>query len=155
MTGDEGGRAVGPVVLQAVSAPVRSLVWQGDDLVDPVGGRAWNPAGVERRISSGHGPGFDTCMVSPSGRYSVVRAERGTKALLLEGKRVVRELTRSPHHAEDFDYPVALGALRDGREILVHCPEDYAVLQVEDVASGQRLTTGHVRPRMSFIPGCR
>lgn len=131
-----------PVVLQAASAPVQSLVWRGDDLVDLVGGRAWDSAGVERRIFPDRGPAFDRGVASPSGRYSVVYAERGTKALLLEGARVVRELTRSPYHADDFDYPVALAALRDGREILVHCPDEYAVLQVEDVESGQRLTAG-------------
>ncbi|MGW2742750.1 hypothetical protein [Streptomyces sp. NPDC001450] len=139
-----------PVGLWTVSASVQSLVWQGDDLVDLVGGRAWDSVGVERRISTDHGPGFDRSVVSPSGRYSVVYAERGTTALLLEGARVVRELSRSAYHAEDFDYPVALGALRDGREILVHCPDEYAVLQVEDVESGQRLTAGTRRARDVF-----
>lgn len=135
---------MGAVLVLEGAAAVGSLVWQGGDLVDVVGGRAWNSDGAERRTSVAHvsGSGFDRGIVSPSGRFSVVYAERGTRALLLEEGRLVRELTRSLYHAEDFDYPVALGALRDGREILVHCPEAYDVLQVEDVESGQRLTTG-------------
>ncbi len=124
------------------TAPVRSLTWQGGELVDAVGGRAWSTEGVERRTATDHGPGFDRGVVSPSGRYSVVHAERGTEALLLEGTQPLRALTRSQDHAEDYDYPVALGVLRDGREILVHCPQEYNVLEIEDVASGQRLTTG-------------
>ncbi|MER6954397.1 hypothetical protein [Streptomyces sp. NPDC000618] len=125
--------------------PVRSLVWQGGDLVDVVGGRAWNRAGAERRTAADRGSGFDQfdrCVVSPSGRYSVVHTERGARALLLDGTSPVRELTRSSYHDEDFDYPVALAVLPDGREVLVHCPEEYNVLQVEEAASGQRLTTG-------------
>ncbi|MEV1062810.1 hypothetical protein [Streptomyces sp. NPDC050263] len=125
--------------------PVRSLVWQGGDLVDVVGGRAWNRDGAERRAATGRGSEFDKfdrCVVSPSGRYSVVYAERGADALLLEGAIPLRELTRDSYHDEDFDYPVALTALPDGREILVHCPEEYNVLQIEDAASGQRLTPG-------------
>ncbi|WP_307167643.1 hypothetical protein [Streptomyces rishiriensis] len=132
------------------TTPVRSLAWQGDELVDVVGGRAWSADGVERRIAGDHGPGFDRCVISPSGRYSVVYAERGTEALLLEGTRPLRGLTRSPDHAEDYDYPVALGILADGREILVHCPEESGVLQIEDVASGQRITTGAREARDVF-----
>ncbi|OQR60716.1 hypothetical protein B6E66_28345 [Streptomyces maremycinicus] len=144
------------------TAPVRSLAWQGDELVDMVGGRAWSTDGVERRTAIDHGPGFNTGLdtgtgtgfdrgvVSPSGRYSVVYPERGTEALLLEGTHPLRELTRCPDHAEDYDYPVALGTLRDGREILVHCPEEYGVLQIEDAATGQRLTTGPREARDVF-----
>ncbi|WP_406007961.1 hypothetical protein OG440_18780 [Streptomyces sp. NBC_00637] len=118
------------------TAPVRSLAWRGDELVDVVGGRVWSSDGVERRTAVDHGPAFDRGAVSPSGRYSVVYAERGTEARLLEGTHLLRELTRSPDHAEDYDYPVALGILRDGREVLIHCPEECNVLQIEDVASG-------------------
>ncbi|MFJ1809000.1 MULTISPECIES: hypothetical protein [unclassified Streptomyces] len=148
--------------LLKVTAPVRSLVWQGGELVDVLGGRAWSSDGVQRRTATSHGPGlvgpggwdgsdgFDRCVVSPSGRYSVVYAERGAGALVLEGTRPLRELTRDPYHFEEFDYPVALGVLGDGREILVHCPQEYGVLQIEDVASGQRLTGGAREARDVF-----
>ncbi|WP_128983692.1 hypothetical protein [Streptomyces roseicoloratus] len=89
---------------------------------------------------------FDRAVVSPSGRYAVVYTERGTKALLLDGQRIVRELDRSHYHAKDFDYPLALGSLADGREVLAHCPDAHEVIEVEDVATGERLTRGERTP---------
>lgn len=100
-------------------------------------------------------------MYSPSGRYSVVYEERGAKAVVQEGGRYVRELNRSHYHAKDFDYPVALGVLKDGREVLIHCPENYNVLEIEDTMSEQRLTTGPrdapdvFRSRLSVSPDGR
>ncbi|WP_329253323.1 hypothetical protein [Streptomyces canus] len=32
--------------------------------------------------------------------------------------------------------PLALGTLGDGREVVVHCPDEYNVLQIEGAASG-------------------
>ncbi|NEB04589.1 hypothetical protein G3I78_36900 [Streptomyces sp. SID13726] len=140
----------GVLIVLKVTAEVQSLAWDGDDLVDAVGGgRRWGPDGVER-ASISRGFPFDRSVVSPSGRYSVVHAERGTEALLLDGDRLVRELNRSDYHAADFDYPVALGALPDGREVLVHCPEEYNVLEIEDVESGERLTRGERQPKDVF-----
>ncbi|WP_433890822.1 hypothetical protein [Streptomyces sp. CA-111067] len=94
--------------------------------------------------------GVDRCVVSPSGRFTVLYGERGTDALLFDGDRLVRELHRSSYHAGDFDYPVALGALPDGREILVHCPDRYEVLEIEDAESGERLTRGVRAPEDVF-----
>ncbi|MEU1478716.1 hypothetical protein ACFYZ8_43250 [Streptomyces sp. NPDC001668] len=129
----------------------QSLVWDGDDLVDVVGGgRWWGPDGVEQCASVIRRFPFDRSVVSPSGRYSVVYAERGTKALLLEGDRLVRELNRSYYQADAFDYPVALGTLPDGREVLVHCPEEYNVLEIEDAETGERLTSGERDPKDVF-----
>lgn len=134
-----------------MTAEAQSLVWNGDDLVDVVGGgRRWGPDGVEQPASVIHGFPFDRSVVSPSGRYSVVYAERGTKALLLDGDRLVRELNRSYYQADAFDYPVALGALQDGREVLVHCPDEYNVLEIEDAESGERLTGGERDPKDVF-----
>lgn len=139
------------MIVLKVTAEAQSLVWNGDDLVDVVGGgRRWGPDGVEQPASVIHGFPFDRSVVSPSGRYSVVYAERGTKALLLDGDRLVRELNRSYYQADAFDYPVALGALQDGREILVHCPDEYNVLEIEDAESGERLTGGERDPKDVF-----
>jgi hypothetical protein len=89
---------------------------------------------------------FDQAVVSPSCRFHVIYAERGTKALLLDHGRVARELNRSFYHAADYDYPVALGRLPDGREILVHCPDRYNQLEIDDLESGRRLTGGERTP---------
>ncbi len=54
-----------------------------------------------------------------------------------------------------------LGALPDGREILVHCPDSYNILEIEDLESGQRLTEGVREPidvfhsRLSVSPDGR
>lgn len=135
------------------SSEVKSLVWVGDDLVDIVGGgRRWTPDGVEHesRFPPGRADRLERAVHSPSGRYSVVYEERGTKAVLREGGRVVRELNRGRHHAADSDYPVALAVLRDGLEVLIHCPEKHNVLEIENTASGERLTTGVRDPRDVF-----
>jgi hypothetical protein len=138
------------VILLQVTDEAQSLVWDGDDLVDVVGGRRWGPEGVERYVSVDHGFSFDRSVGSPSGRFTVVYAERATEALLLEGDRLVRELDRDDDYAGDFDYPVALGVLRDGREVLVHCPDQYDVLEIEDAESGERLTGGDRNPSDVF-----
>lgn len=151
------------VIREVWTGRVRSLVWDGDDLLDPVGGwRRWSPDGKEHlRRRRGYGRAYDRAVTSPSGRWTVVYAERGTRAVLLDGRRVVRELRRDENRAAQFDYPVCLGTLADGREVLVHCPEEYGRLEIEDVATGERLTKGerdplgvfHSRPAIS--PGGR
>ncbi|MGI8647880.1 MAG: hypothetical protein DLM55_00650 [Acidimicrobiales bacterium] len=134
-----------------VHSEPESLRWDGEELVDVVGGgRSWSVDGTERAASRNYGYPFDRAVVSPSGRYVVIYTERDTKALVLDGTRIVRELNRSYCHATDFDYPVALGMLPDGREIVVHCPDDYNVLEVDDVESGQRLTKGDRDPQDVF-----
>ncbi|MER7831878.1 hypothetical protein [Streptomyces sp. NPDC095602] len=148
-----GGGSMGGtgVVRWKATGKVRSLVWDGEDLVDRVdGGRRWTSDGVEHLSGRLYAYPFDRAVVSPSGRYTVAYTERGTKALLLDGQRIVRELNRSYYHAKDFDYPMALGALADGREVLVHCPDSYEVIEIEDVATGERLTHGERTPSDVF-----
>jgi Resolvase, N terminal domain len=125
------------------SRPVRSLAWQGDDLVDIAAGwRRWRADGGEEHGRVTYAFLFDRALVSPSGRFQVLYAERGTKGLVLEHGTILREINRSFYCANAYDYPVALGRLPDGREILAHCPEDYNVLEIEELESGRRLTTG-------------
>ncbi|MER6536540.1 hypothetical protein ABT215_22575 [Streptomyces sp900105755] len=132
------------------SAP-KSLMWEGDELVSAVGGgRRWDRDGVEHTASFTWSFPFDAGTASASGHYSAVYQERGTKAVLVGGERTVRELNRSYYHAPDYDYPLVLGALGDGREVVVHCPDEYNVLQIEDAASGERLTAGGREPEDVF-----
>jgi hypothetical protein len=127
----------------ALSHPVQSLVWDGDDLVDIVGGwRRWRADGSEEHRRVNYAFPFDRALMSPSGRFQLLYAERGTKGLVLEVGKVRREINRSFYHANAYDYPAALGRLPDGREILVHCPDAYNVLEIEELGTGRRLTTG-------------
>ena len=132
---------------------VRSLVWAGDDLVDWVGGGyRFHPDGSVSSNVVNYAYAFDRAVGSPSGTYSVIYAERGTKGLVLKdefpgstdwhhrGAKILRQIDRDFYHAHHYDYPVALGRLPDGREILVHCPESYTHLQIEEVESGHRLS---------------
>ncbi|MEV0227795.1 hypothetical protein [Streptomyces sp. NPDC050704] len=134
-----------------VQAAPKSLVWQGDELVSAAGGgQGSGHDGVEREEAFAESFFFDTGTTSASGRYSALYQERGIEGLLLERGRVVRELIRSDELAGDYDYPLALGALSDGREVVVHCPDEYNVLQIEDAASGERLTAGEREPQDVF-----
>ncbi|MCU1644805.1 MAG: hypothetical protein JWN03_5080 [Nocardia sp.] len=133
---------------------VSALSWDGDDLVDfSHGPTRWSSDGTAAdspqifRVFSGS---FDHALVSPSGRFEVLYGERGTKALLLRDGKLLRELDRSYYHAEDFDYPVALGVLTDGRDVVVHCPDKYNILQIDDAETGQRITEGSRTPQDVF-----
>ncbi|RKH29930.1 hypothetical protein D7Y13_19160 [Corallococcus praedator] len=120
---------------------VTSLCWSGEALVDPVGG------GVRYHLDGtcfdphvNFAYRFDRAVVSPDGRYSVLYESLGTTGLLLEGTRVMRQLQRDFYQANVFDYPVALHTFPSGRTLLAHCPDSYCVLELEDVATGERLT---------------
>ncbi len=129
--------------------PVGSLAPMEDGgLVDAVGGRWWTADEVEHYRGIGYGGSFDRAVVF--GSYCVLFAGRGTKALLLKDGELVRELNRSYYCADSYDYPVALGALPDGRVVLVHCPDEYNILQIEDAETGEWLTDGERQPTDVF-----
>jgi hypothetical protein len=138
------------VVVLRTGVPAAALHWVGDDLVDLVRGRRWSSDGTERVIGTDRGARFDRAAVSPTGRYRVLYAERGTSALLLHGDKVVRELARDEYHAEDFDHPLTMGRLPDGREFLAHCPAGYDTLDIVDLVSGAPLTSGPRTPKDVF-----
>lgn len=148
---------------RAIRAMATSLHWDGGELVDPVGGfQRWTAAGVRSSGQAiGYGDLFDTLAVSPSGRYQALYTRRGTKALLLDGTNLVRELNRSYYQAEAYDYPIALGRLPDGREVVAHCPDEYNRLQIDDAATGKPLArmTGecgdYFHSRLQFSPDGR
>ncbi|MFI5533020.1 hypothetical protein ACIA8O_31230 [Kitasatospora sp. NPDC051853] len=146
----------------AVKGGVRSLHWDGDGLSDAVaGGRRWSVDGVERPSGIAYGPLFDRAVVSPSGRFRVLYAERGTKGLVLEDGLPLREFNRSYYEATSFDHPVAVGCTADGRELLAHCPERRDELRLVDLATGEQLTPGERKQsglfhsRLSFSPDGR
>lgn len=140
----------------------QSLAWEGDELVDWVGrGRRWLVDGTERAPDHLYGGCFDRALISPSGRYSATYADRLTKALIFEHGALLREIDRSYYMAESFAYPIALGRLPDGREVLAHCPKRYNVIEIDDLATGKRLTRRRGKAddifhsRLSFNPDGR
>jgi len=119
---------------------VRSLAWVGNSLMDVVGGNV--RCGVD---GSSNNPsirwafGFDGVATLSGSEYSVIYKRLGTKALLLKRDSILRELNRSFYHADVYEYPVCL-ARHGGRTLLIHCPEDYNRLEIEDAETGERLT---------------
>ena len=141
---------------------VSSLCWSGDALVDPVGGLVrYHLDGTSFDPCVRYSYRFDRAVMSPDGRYSVLYESLGTTGLLLDGTRVVRQLTRDFYHADTHDYPVALHTLPSGRTLLAHCPESYCVVELEDAATGERLTKRDNTPvdifhsRLQFSPDGR
>jgi hypothetical protein len=119
--------------------PVRSLHWEGDELVDWVsGGFRWTLDGTETDPHVFWGFPFDRAVVSPSG-IRILYVDRGTKGLVISSTEM-REINRSYVHATAYEYPITVGVLPDGREVLVHCPDEYNRLEIEELATGRRLT---------------
>ncbi len=120
---------------------VRSLVWSGDVLVDWVGGgRRFTRDGEVSQSRVNYAYGFDAALESPSGEFAVIYTRLGTKGLVLQRGKLLREINRSFYWAYAYEFPIALIRLETGREVLVHCPDHYNQLEIEDLATGERLT---------------
>lgn len=135
-----------------IEAPgVRSLVWCGDELVDWVrGGDAWALDGAFRPARRGWGyERFDAAIGWRE--WAVVYERCGTAALLLRDGAIARELHRIPYHADAYEYPVCLGAGPAGQALLVHCPDAYNRIDIDDLVSGERLTAGAARTPADFF----
>jgi hypothetical protein len=130
---------------------VKSLLWDGDELVDwAVGGDRYRLDGTMDHRPFFLAYDFDRAILSRCGRYCVVYAEYGTKGLVFRDKKLIREINRSYYFAHAYPYPVALLTLGDGRVIVAHCPEAYNRLEFEDVENGVRLTVGERAPADIF-----
>jgi hypothetical protein len=131
---------------------VRSLCWRGDELIDWVGGgRVFAADGTERPRRVSYSYRFDAATTSPDGRFAVIYERLGTKALLLDQGRIVRELDRSFYHANAYEYPVALFNDPEGRTLLAHCPGNYCGLELEDAETGRLLTASVDRKPSDFF----
>lgn len=131
---------------------VRSLCWRGDELVDWVGGgRSFLLDGTERRAPVRYAYRFDAATASPDGRYAVIYERFGTKALLLDNGEIVREFNRSFYCANAYEYPVALFNDPTGRAVLAHCPDAYSRIELEEVSTGQALTSSPARKPEDFF----
>ncbi|WP_374563835.1 hypothetical protein [Ideonella sp.] len=138
--------------LRLSASRVRSLAWEDGDLVDWVdGGRRHLLDGSTIESYVRWGFAFDSALTLPESGYAVIYTRLGTKGLVLKGGRILREINRSYYHAEVYEYPIALGRLPSGREVLVHCPNDYCRLEIEDLATGQVLTNAVQRTPGDFF----
>lgn len=117
-----------------------AFYWEGDVLVDIGNGCRFHLDGSKEEAKIYRSSRFDGVKNSPSGRFQVYYQRLGTKGLIFNGGTLVREINRSFYQSEVYDYPVELFRLRDGREVIVHCPEQYNVLQIEELETGKCLT---------------
>jgi hypothetical protein len=122
------------------SDAARSLAWRGDDLVD------WltEMKAPER---------FNHVITDASGRWAVLHARRSTHGMLAYDGNKVRDLTRERYHADDFDYAACLFKAPgdDERMLLAYCPEHYGTVEIEDAATGERLSTSAARAPRDFF----
>ena len=126
-----------------LALPVWSLDWQGDQVVDPACGRSL-PDGVYEGAPHLHysfGTRFNGARSLQQGRYRVLYERRGTKGLLLKEGEIIREINRSYYHSEKYEYPVALWERASGQVCVIHCPEEYKRLEIEDFETGERLSS--------------
>ena len=103
---------------------------------------------------------FDRALLAPSNLLILYKV-LGTKALVSTASSQIREIERSYYHAEAYEYPIAVGVLGDGTEVLAHCPDGYNRIAIETLAGGKRLCSAGdgaddvFHSRLQFSPGCR
>lgn len=131
---------------------VRSLVWEGDTLVDWAGGaRRFGLDGSIKERSIIYAYRFDAAAISPSGEFVALITRTGTKAVLLRHGEIIRQLNRDFYHAEAYPYPLTFATSPAGRDVVIHCPESYCQLEIEDAASGDRIASTGVRKPSDFF----
>jgi hypothetical protein len=121
---------------------IRSLIWAGERLFDPVGGGAavsLDGSATQRSVNWAYE--FDRALSNDGGQTTVLYTALGTKGLVISGQRVVREINRSFYHANAYEFPVTVGRLHDGTDVLIHCPDGYNRLAIETLADGRRLAS--------------
>ncbi|RZK58780.1 MAG: hypothetical protein EOO91_07255 [Pedobacter sp.] len=130
-----------------------TLSWSNDYLIDWANsGRQYFADGQVKELGSYHFAfSFDSAITSEDGIYAVIYKKLGTKGLLLKNGQILREINRSYYQAEVYEYPIAFAKLKDGRNILIHCPENYCRLDFEEVETGNFLTNHIVRKPSDFF----
>lgn len=130
-----------------------TLTWAGDYLIDLThSGTIFLPDGQTKKLGNYYlAFSFDSAISSSDGIYSIVYKKLGTKGLLLKNGEVLREINRSYYHAEVYEYPVAFAKLKNGKDILIHCPNEYNRLEFEEVETGLLLTNHTDRNPSDFF----
>lgn len=122
---------------------VKSLCWCGDYLIDYIGLNVYHLSGeiLDKNISYAYR--FDRAISTPDGKYAVLYETYGTKGIILKENKLLREINRSFYLADAYEYPVTVFRSLDNRLCLAHCPEDYNVLDIDDLETGERLTSAN------------
>ncbi len=131
---------------------IQSLVWGGDDLLlDWVaGGIGYRLDGSLVRSGVHFAYAFDRALATRDGSRALIHQRLGTKGLVIRAGEQLREIDRSHYYAHTFEFPAAVFELPDGRPALVHCPQAYNQLEIDEFDSGRRLTHRHGAPEDFF-----
>jgi hypothetical protein len=120
----------------------KTISWFGKGvLVDwAKAGSLYEPNGQQSQVGfdSSSEP-FDRATTSADGMYAFIYENLGTKGLLLKQGKLLREITRSHYHADDYEYPATFATVADVT-YLIHCPIEYNQLDFEDVETGELVT---------------
>ena len=120
-----------------------ALAWEGDDLVEVTTGRRISLDGnlSERAFLLGYPFDRGLCVRNSDALWTLTYENRSTKAVLYKNWKEHRELNRSYCFAKAFDYPIALAVIIPDRAIIIHCPQSYDTLVMEDAQTGEVLGT--------------
>ncbi len=120
---------------------VATLLWDGDEVCDITSGQRGNLAGSVTPKEMNMTYRFDRAVGvrTHDAHWAAAYTNRGTKAVLMKNGSVHRELNRSFYCAESYDYPIVIGADPNGRAIVIHCPNKFDLLEMEDAETGRVL----------------
>jgi hypothetical protein len=124
-----------------------TLLWDGDELIDVTIELRLRLDGTVSSRSRSAGYPFDRAVGFRQGDilWSVAYDNRGTKGILMKNGAVHRELNRSFYFAKEYDYPVAITVTPTGRVVVIHCPNAFDTLEIEDAETGTTLATKQSR----------
>jgi hypothetical protein len=122
---------------------VSALAWDESCLVEVMTGRRIGLDGTMSARAFFLGYPFDRglCIRGRDAFWTLAYDNRGTKAVLYKNWKEHRELNRSYYFAKQFDYPVALTVVNQDRVVIIHCPNSYDTIVVEDADTGEVLGT--------------
>lgn len=131
---------------------LKTIDWFEDRVVD------WNSAGTQYSINGQKKQlqkyhfGFvcDSSITSKNGEYVLIYQKLGTKGLLLKNGELLREINRSYYQSSVYEFPAAF-LNHKNRTYLVHCPNEYCRLDIEDVETGEIITNDAERKPQDFF----
>lgn len=130
--------------MQLVEIPwsdVATLLWDGDEVCDVTSGQRGNLAGSVTSRVMNMTYRFDRAVGvrTRDAHWAAAYTNRSTKAVLMKNGSVHRELNRSFYCAEAYDYPITFGKDPNGRAVVIHCPNKFDLLEMEDAETGKVL----------------
>lgn len=129
-----------------------SLCWHENTLIDGITSTVFHSQdGTLDHGGIHYAYDFDRSIASADGRYVLIYKNLGTKGLLLKDREFLREINRSFYHADVYEYPAIFWTRHDGTTYLVHCPNEYCQLDIEDADTGTIVSSHAERNPSDFF----